>query len=105
MVRRSVIAMFKIIATRPGPRVHSIDFQITPISGQLAVGDVFFCFDLHHPIEFVVEHIQDSGGQTHVFCDGDLGFPNQFVGATVDSEMTSRPWAFRYEREDKRPLV
>ena len=75
-------------------RSSSIWFRF---SGQLQVGDVFFCFDLHHPIEFVVTDVRCAAEQTRIICDGELGFANQFHGATVDSAMTLRPYAFRYD--------
>ena len=91
------MAVFKILASRTGQLPKCVEFDVAPVSGDLQVGDVFFCFDLHHPIEFVVREVHHATGLTRVLCDGELGFPNQFCGAAVDSAATCRPYAFRYE--------
>ena len=92
------MAVFKIIATRAGPQAHTAEFDIVVIAGKLVVGDVFFCFNPHHPIEFMISELRATPTHTRVICAGEIGFPNQYVGATVDNSATRRPFAFRYDK-------
>jgi hypothetical protein len=93
----SVMAVFKIIASRRGAKQRSAEFEIQPMSGEVVVGDEFRCYDTHHPIDYRVEIIRTNGGTVTLFCDGFFGFDEQFVGAIIDTTTKKRGVGFHYD--------
>jgi hypothetical protein len=91
------MAIFKIIASRRGPRRDSAELEIQPMSGEVVVGDEFRCYDTHHPIDYRVQSIQSSPERITLLCEGFFGFDEQFVGAIIDTTKKGRPLGFRYE--------
>ena len=88
--------IFKIIASRRGTEPDNAEFEIEPISGKVAVGDEFRCYDTHHPIEYRVRAIQNSAEKITLSCVGFFGFDEQFVGAIIDTTKKGRS-GFHYD--------
>jgi len=90
------MAIFKIIASRRGAEPDSAEFEIEPISGEVAVGDEFQCLETHHPIDYRVRAIQNSTARITLSCAGFYGYDDFFVGAIIDTSKKGR-LGFRYD--------
>ena len=94
------MSQFRITACYFGAQPGFVEFVVQPILGEPQVGDMFLCFDTHHPFEYQVREIQATAEHTRLICSGRLGFEEQFTGAMVDTSFKSRPEAFRYDSRE-----
>lgn len=96
-VRSDRVAIFHIVSSRRGPGQDQAEFRIRSVAGELQAGEMFRCYDTHHPIDFTVLAIQSTADGVVLSCSGFIGFDEQFAGATVDTTKKGRPGGFHYE--------
>jgi hypothetical protein len=90
------MSVFKVIKSRRGQMQGSVEFGILSLSGGVAVGDEFLCYDTHHPVKYRVQTVRSTPDGVVLLCDGSYGFDDQFTGAIIDTSQKGRPLGFRY---------
>jgi len=84
------MAFFKIISSRSTSQPGLVEFIVQPEKGEVRVGEMFLCWDTHHPVEFHVREIHKDGEQQRLVCAGRLFWDDQFAGAFIDTSRRSK---------------
>ena len=92
------MARFKILRSRHASESKLTDFVLQIQSGSLAPGDIFYCYETHHPVKVTVISSEPDGEFLAITADtaGWFGYDDQWVGAVVDTEGKTKYEAYRY---------
>jgi hypothetical protein len=92
------MAKFEILRSRRASDPKLTEFTLQMQSGSLAAGDIFYCYETHHPVKVTVISSEPSGESLLIIADTDgwFGYEGQWVGAFVDTEGKTKREAYRY---------
>jgi hypothetical protein len=92
------MAKFEILRSRRAPDPKLTAFVLEMQHGSLAPGDIFYCYETHHPVKITVisSETRDESLLITADTDGWFGYDDQWVGAIVDTEGRTRGEAYRY---------
>jgi hypothetical protein len=96
------MAKFKILRSRRASDPKLTDFVLQMQSGSLAPGDIFYCYETHHPVKVKVISSQTTGESLTITADtnGWFGYEDQWVGAFVDTDGKTKYEAYRFPIQD-----
>lgn len=86
------MATFRILHTRKTVTPEMAFFEVRFLNSQFLPGDQFLTYDTHHPVQWKVLAVRSQGPDTLLECSTPLGlgWDDQFTGAIVNTEATSR---------------
>lgn len=90
------MSVFKILDYRRSDN-GTIEFEVEVRSGELVVGDTFYCYDTHHPVSYTIRAVRDDARKPTLVCDGEFCYDDAFVDGVVDTMQKGRPAGFHYE--------
>lgn len=95
------MAIFKVIDCRGSRGDEILEFDVQLIIGEIRIGDVFRCYETHHPADYCVLRVRSAPAVTTLSCRGFFFYKQQFVGAVIDTDKTGRPAGFHYEHKSQ----
>jgi hypothetical protein len=92
------MAKFTILSSRHASNPAQTEFILQMHSGSLVPGDIFYCYETHHPVKVTVITAKRRDNSLAITADtsGWFGYEDQWVGAVVDTEGKTRVEAYRY---------